>query len=93
MEPSITNSGTRKGFGNIRRMLALYTEKEDLINIGAYVKGSNIEIDEAIDKIGNINDFLRQGTFEKAELDNTLNKAGHISGVDFTSGGMIDEKV
>ncbi|MCP4133641.1 MAG: FliI/YscN family ATPase [bacterium] len=93
LEPSITDTGTRKGFGNIRRMLALYTEKEDLINIGAYVKGSNAEIDEAIDKIGNINDFLRQGTFEKAELDKTLQDAGHISGFDLSSGGLIDEKV
>ncbi len=93
LEPSITNNGTRKGFGNIRRMLALYSEKEDLINIGAYVKGSNAEIDEAIDKIGNINEFLQQGTYEKAELVNTMEKAVGISGVDFTSGGLINEKV
>ncbi len=92
LEPKITNNGTRKGFGNIRRMLALYSEKEDLINIGAYVKGSNAEIDEAIDKIGNINEFLQQGTYEKAELVNTMEKAVGISGVDFTSGGLINEK-
>ena len=93
LEPSITNPGTRKGFGNIRRMLALYTEKEDLINIGAYVKGSNDGIDEAIDKIGDINSFLQQGTHEKAELDSTLQKAGDISGVDIISGGLVDEEV
>ena len=93
LEPSITDPGTRKGFGNIRRMLALYTEKEDLINIGAYVKGSNVEIDEAIDKIGEINSFLQQGTYEKAELDNTMEKAQFISGLDLESGGLVDEKV
>jgi flagellum-specific ATP synthase len=93
LEPSITDPGTRKGFGNIRRMLALYTEKEDLINIGAYVKGSNGEIDEAISKIGQINAFLQQGTHEKAELAKTLEKAGDISGYDLTSGGLVDEEV
>ncbi|MDA3808791.1 MAG: FliI/YscN family ATPase [Spirochaetaceae bacterium] len=93
LEPSITEPATRKGFGNIRRMLALYTEKEDLINIGAYVKGSNAAIDEAIDKIGEINSFLQQGIHEKAELERTLEKAGNISGIDLMSGGLVDEKV
>lgn len=93
LEPAITDSGTRKGFGNIRRMLALYTEKEDLINIGAYAKGSNAELDEAIDKIGEINAFLQQEIHENAELDNTLSKAGHISGIDMAPGGLIDEEV
>jgi len=93
LEPAITDPGTRKGFGNIRRLLALYTEKEDLINIGAYVKGSNREIDEAIDKIVDINSFLQQGIHEKAELDKTMEKAGVISGMDLSPGGLIDEEV
>jgi len=93
LEPAITDPGIRRGFGNIRRMLALYSEKEDLINIGAYVKGSNEEIDEAIDKIGDINSFLQQGTYEKAELDKTMEQAGDISGMDLISGGLVDEEV
>lgn len=93
LEPSITDRGTRNGFGNIRRMLALYSEKEDLINIGAYVKGSNKEIDEAIEKIGDINAFLQQGTYEKAELENTMEKAGIISDMEMYSGGLVDEEV
>ena len=93
LEPVITNPETRKGFGNMRRLLALYREKEDLINIGAYVKGSNPEIDEAIDKIGEINAFLQQETHEKADIESTMEKGGHISEMDLMPGRIIDEEV
>jgi len=45
-------------------MYADYTDAEDLINIGAYVKGSNPRIDRAINRIDAINEFLRQGIDE-----------------------------
>ena len=40
-------------------------EAEDLINIGAYKKGSNKEIDHAVEKIDEVNGFLRQGVYDK----------------------------
>ena len=46
-------------------MLATYSEAEDLINIGAYKKGSNPEIDFAVSKIGAVNQFLQQDVMEK----------------------------
>jgi flagellum-specific ATP synthase len=46
-------------------LLAIYRKAEDLINIGAYVKGSNPQIDYAIKKIGEVQTFLRQGVDEK----------------------------
>lgn len=56
---------------NARRLiqtLSTYKEAEDLINIGAYVKGSNPRIDYAVSKIDEINAFLRQGMYEKSLL-------------------------
>ena len=53
----------------LRALLATYHEAEDLIHIGAYVKGSSKKIDEAIAKIDKINDFLCQGVFEKTTFD------------------------
>ncbi len=44
----------------ILSQLAVYRESEDLINIGAYTRGSNKKIDAAIDNIENINRFLKQ---------------------------------
>jgi flagellum-specific ATP synthase len=47
--------------GRSRSVMATYSENEDLINIGAYVKGSSPEIDRAIAKVPAINRFLQQG--------------------------------
>lgn len=55
-----------------REILATYRDAEDLINIGAYVKGTNPMIDKAIDKIKDFKAFLIQGTDEKVELEETL---------------------
>lgn len=50
--------------GQLRELVSVYREAEDLINIGAYVKGSNPKIDRAISKIDEINTFFRQGIHE-----------------------------
>lgn len=58
----------------LREVLARYSEAEDLINIGAYVKGSNPKIDYALSKIDMVNEFLKQGTFEKISFKDTVRK-------------------
>ena len=53
-------------------VLAAYKRVEDLINIGAYVEGSNPEIDYAIQKLPAINAFLRQEIGEKVNYAECL---------------------
>jgi len=53
--------------GQLRELVSVYREAEDLINIGAYVKGSNPKIDRAISKIDEINTFFRQGIHKLAD--------------------------
>ncbi len=52
--------------------LAIYKRAEDLIQIGAYVPGSNSQIDEAIQKMPGVNQFLRQGIDEKVNFEQSL---------------------
>jgi flagellum-specific ATP synthase len=47
-----------------RELLAAYTEAEDLINLGGYVRGANPVVDRAISLINDMNDFLKQGIHE-----------------------------
>jgi flagellum-specific ATP synthase len=42
------------------RLLATYRRVEDMVNIGAYVRGTNADIDRALDMIEPINKYLRQ---------------------------------
>ena len=56
----------------LRETLATYRKAEDLINIGAYVKGSNVKIDYAIEMIEKINLYLKQDIDETASFDESL---------------------
>lgn len=58
--------------GKLKNVLATYREAEDLINIGAYKEGSNKEIDFAIEKIDQVNEFLRQSTEDKFSFDDSV---------------------
>lgn len=55
--------------GKVLNILATYKKAEDLIHIGAYQKGSNREIDFAIEMIGRVNAFLRQGIEERVSFE------------------------
>ncbi|EKQ51088.1 MULTISPECIES: flagellar protein export ATPase FliI [unclassified Clostridium] len=52
-----------------RDLLATYKDSEDLINIGAYVKGSNKKIDMAISYNDALNNYLCQGIEEKSNFE------------------------
>jgi flagellum-specific ATP synthase len=65
----ITTPEHQKLAGRLREILAVYTEAEDLINIGAYVRGSSAKIDEAIRMIDAVNAYLRQAIDERVSLE------------------------
>ena len=62
----------------IKNMMAVYKESEDLINIGAYKRGSNKEIDKAIDVKDDIDRLLKQRVLESYPLDETTKLMSHI---------------
>lgn len=55
-----------------RSILATYEDARDLIDIGAYKKGSNLKIDEAIRLIDKCQNFLRQDIYDEALFSRTL---------------------
>jgi flagellum-specific ATP synthase len=59
---------------SFKEILQTYYEAEDLINIGAYVKGSNPLIDHALSKISDLRSYLKQDMFEKATFNDSVNK-------------------
>lgn len=62
----------------IKKVMAIYRDAEDLINIGAYVKGSNEKIDYAIDVIDNIIGFIEQGIHENFSFEEVLDNIAGI---------------
>ena len=53
-------------------MVAAYEKERDLILIGAYEAGSDPKVDYAIEKIEEVNSFLKQGVEEKVDLGETV---------------------
>ncbi|MFW5686718.1 MAG: flagellar protein export ATPase FliI [Halanaerobium sp.] len=70
----IVSKEHQEAAAKLQKLIATYNQSEDLINIGAYEKGSNPEVDRAIDKIDEINNFLTQGINEEASYQNTVDQ-------------------
>lgn len=70
--PEVTSPEHRAAAGKIRNLMATYHKNEDLINIGAYVKGSDSVCDKAIQLMPAINNFLTQKVGEKFEYEETI---------------------
>lgn len=64
----------------VRGWLATYEDTEDLINIGAYVSGKNPRIDEAVEKIDAIYEFIGQRLGEPSTLEEGLAKLRQLVG-------------
>jgi flagellum-specific ATP synthase len=76
--PDIVSNQHRERTIIFNEILATYREAEDLINIGAYVKGSNPQIDHALNKISQLRSFLKQDIFESSEYNLTLKRLFEI---------------
>lgn len=69
----IIDKEQKKCASDIKKTMAIYKESEDMINIGAYVKGSSEKIDYAIKYNDSITAFLQQETGEKVSFDEVRN--------------------
>ena len=65
----------------MREALAAYRQSEDLIHLGAYVSGSNAQLDSAIQLQPRLSDFLRQEPDVNEPLQNTLQQLYSLAGM------------
>jgi len=68
----------RKVAQKLKTVYATYKEAEDMINIGAYNKGSNQNIDYAISIIDRIRGYLKQDVIENCEFNDSIEKLGSL---------------
>jgi flagellum-specific ATP synthase len=78
--PDITDREHQKAAALLRKTLSVYAEAEDLINIGAYVPGSNPNIDEACRLIGDARAFLTQRPEETVRWHDEIAQLKAIGG-------------
>jgi len=68
----VTTLKQRENANRFRETLATYRKAEDLINIGAYLKGSNPEIDYAIDMMSDMKMFMKQGRADSVSFEESV---------------------
>ncbi len=76
----IVSEEHREVSSRLRNLLGLYQKNADLISIGAYKRGTNAALDEAVGKINKINAFLQQSIDESFTYDDTLKLMEEIAG-------------
>lgn len=76
----ITSKETRMHAQRLIRMLATFNRVEDMINIGAYVPGSNPEIDLALEMNQPIRSFLQQSIDERCTLEQSFSLLDRLAG-------------
>ena len=74
----IIDAEQRRCANQLKETLAIYRKAEDLINIGAYVAGSNPKIDYAIEMIEKINRYLKQEIDETTPFDDSISQLARL---------------
>ncbi|AWI03709.1 flagellar protein export ATPase FliI [Clostridium drakei] len=74
----VAEDGHKKAASFARDLLATYKNSEDLINIGAYVKGSNEKVDTSIQYYDDIIGYLKQGMKEHMTFSESVESLKNI---------------
>ncbi len=72
--PSVTSREHIQMAATARKHLATYEKARDLVNIGAYVTGSDPEIDQALQVLPALTAFLQQENKDVSSFEDTLNQ-------------------
>ncbi len=81
LQSQISTPEQKTGARKIREALSVYREAEDLINLGAYVSGSNSRLDQCIKTRPQVIDFLKQDSESNVPRDETLGELTRLSAV------------
>ena len=70
--------------------MATYSDNETMITAGIYQKGNSPEIDLAIDKHMEIEEFLKQEEYEPCPMAETLKKLSALTGIEIPENEYVE---
>jgi len=80
---AITTREQQDAAAKMRKILAIYRENKDLIDVGMYQQGTNPRLDIAIQMMPEVNAFLQQRTADSVNMDDTIaTLINMMSGID-----------
>ena len=78
--PAISSPDLDLQVATVKRLLAAYRDAQVLIEVGAYVPGTNADVDTAVRLLPQLNEFLRQSTSEKPSLEESQQQLADLVG-------------
>jgi flagellum-specific ATP synthase len=84
LAPKLQNAQQALATIGLRKLMASLRSVEDLVRVGAYVKGSDPLVDEALQKRESIMHFLQQDVSAGASLEQTLKSLRLIAGTGYS---------
>ena len=78
VRPRVTSTDQQALVSETLRLMAAYRDAEDLIQIGAYVKGKNTDVDRAVKLLPRIREFLRQDASVDSKLETSFGRLAAI---------------
>lgn len=72
--PSVVSAEHKQAANAVRRMLAIHSRSEDLIRIGAYKPGTDVELDRAIHSRPYIRSYMEQEAREQVTFSDNLDR-------------------
>ena len=82
--PGAFNEEQKAIFRKAKQLISSYENMAELIRLGAYRKGSDIQVDEAIMLYGDIEEFLTQNKGDHSTIDESFARLADILGMEYT---------
>ena len=71
---AVTEPPHRSAAKSLREHLAVYEAKRDLVSLGAYKRGADPRLDAALERIEEVEAFLRQDRTERTPFEQTVER-------------------
>jgi len=88
--PQVTDAEHQVSISRLRQVYSIYQEHRDLIAVGAYQKGSDPRIDDAIARWPGIIEFLRQHQHERVDFRNSIEELDRLLDAPVAPANMQD---
>lgn len=87
----VSGKNTLKAATRVKKWIATYKEQEEMIVAGVYQKGNSLEVDDAIEHHGSVEEFLCQEESDHLSIEDTLAKLSELSGIEIPQEEFVEQ--
>jgi flagellum-specific ATP synthase len=77
--PAVTDPGHRENAALMRKLMAVYARSEDLVRIGAYKPGADLDLDRALQARAAMRAFVTQNSYEQVRFADCVRRLAALA--------------